>query len=142
MDSVIKDKFDYNYFEVYNSKGDKTFIVAKAFSESQSADIAFLKGNFAEFNKIPLDVSNFSIKKNEDVFACGYPGGYEDLVCTAGSFQGTVSFTGKMDAYLAKGMSGGPVINKFGKAIGVNSSNEPTGVSHFSVLFGNIKVRK
>lgn len=141
MDKIIKSKFDVNFFEVYNSKGEKTFIVAKAFAETEHTDIAFLNGNFEDFNQISLDVDNFTMKPGDDVFACGYPGGF-DLVCTAGSFKGTASFNGKMSAYLAKGMSGGPVFNKFGKAIGVNSSNQLDGLCYFGILFGNIKVEK
>jgi V8-like Glu-specific endopeptidase len=142
IDGIMKGRYEQNYFTVYNSKGVKTFLTVKPFSEAVHADIAFLRGDFKDFNKLTMDVAGFTLKEGDEVDACGFAGGYEPPICSHGAFKGTMSFMGKMNAYLAKGMSGGPVFNKFGKVIGVNSSNEPTGLSHFGILFGTIRIDK
>jgi V8-like Glu-specific endopeptidase len=142
FDDILKSKADQNHFAVYNSKGENTFVVAQFSSDYAHADVAFLRGDFRAFNKAPLHFTTFDTKKEETIWACGYAGGFDPPVCTNGTFKGTMMFMGATDAYVAKGMSGGPVLNKDGKVIGVNSYRHEDGLSYFGILFGLIKLRK
>jgi hypothetical protein len=126
-------------FDVYNSKGVKTTIVAKVEKKFDDVDIAILKGDFKDFKKLPVE-KGFHLFLKEPILACGYAGGFKELECTTGYYAGAVYFDGLMTNYLAKGMSGGPVINQYGRVIGVNNSKREDGFSAFAVLFGNISV--
>lgn len=128
------------YFTVYTTTGEKTYIVVETAGSRDHVDLLFLKGNFKDFNKVPLDVKEFILKPGDDLYLCGFAGGYEPPVCTTGEYKGSKKFMGTTDGYVAKGMSGGPVINRDGRAIGVNSGKEEE-VSTFGILFGNIKTK-
>jgi len=129
-----------DYFAVYNSKGENTYIVASLSHKrnKEDTDIAFLKGNFVNFNKMPIEVNEFKIKMHDELTSCGYAGSFSPPACNGGEYVGSVTFYGVMNNYVAKGMSGGPVLNKQGRAVGVNSSRISNGTSHFAILFGHI----
>lgn len=129
-------------FQVYNSKGENTYITVTAGEPMSNTDIVLVKGDFTLFNKISVDVDNFNIKPGESLYACGYAGSFSTPACNTGEFTGTSTFMGMMNNYLAQGMSGGPVFNKNYKVIGVNSSRRVDGTSMFAILFGHIRTAK
>jgi hypothetical protein len=126
-------------FDVFNSKGVKTKTVATVEKCIGDVDIAILKGDFKDFKKLPVE-RGFHLSLKEPILACGYAGGFKELECTTGIYAGAELFSGVMTNYIAKGMSGGPVINQYGRAVGVNNSKKENGFSLFAVLFGNIPV--
>lgn len=125
-------------FKVYNSKGDLTGVEAKTYIIFDHADIAVLKGNFREFNKVVLDTGTFKLKKKDKLISCGYAGAMIPPACTEGEFTGPIYFMGAMTNYLARGMSGGPVFTRELKLVGVNSSRADEN-SRFGILFGLLR---
>lgn len=132
-----------DFFEVYSSTGEKTFIIAESSRVfEEDTDVALIKGNFTNFLTVPVDLSGFNIKTGETIYTCGFAGGFTPPVCNVGTFTGTRTFMGSTDAYVARGMSGGPVLNKDYKVIGVNASRTGDGLTRFGILFGLLRTEK
>jgi S1-C subfamily serine protease len=125
-------------FDVYNSEGTKTTAVATVEEiADETSDIAILKGDFKNFEKLNVR-KQYNLVLKEPLLACGYPGGFKQLQCTYGVYAGTSYFSGLMTGYLAKGMSGGPVIDMNDEVVGVNSRRLQNGLSMFAIIFGII----
>ena len=119
---------------VSNSKGEDTKIKAKASYKSDMVedgrDFAILEGDFKDFEKIPVYLKDFNVENGDKLRSCGYAGGTTPPGCTTLIAIGNNGFQYIARGYLVKGMSGGPVIDENGVAVGINH-----GVNDNSVEF-------
>lgn len=127
-------------FYVYDSNGNPLNMIAtrdKIFNYNEY-DIATLTGDFRSFNKIKMPHNAFNLKEKDKLFACGFPGGMTPVACTSGEYISKDYFKGVMTNYIARGMSGGPVLDKNLNAVGVISASYKK-YSFFGILFGLVK---
>jgi len=127
-------------FGVYNTEGKPTMTMANYKISYPESDVALIEADFSGFNKVDFISDTFTFKNKDKLTSCGFANGIVPLRCTNGEFLGTWFFHGEMTAFVAKGMSGGPVLNKEGKVVGVNSSRF-NDVSRFGILFGLMSER-
>ena len=98
---------------------------AKVIYKTADNDLAFLK--IQESNLQVLDFANSDLlKPGEKVIALGNPGGLqfsatEGIVSALHRTVGTFRDVLQIDATIEQGSSGGPLINKYGKIIGITS---------------------
>ena len=114
-------------FEVRNIYGEDTKI--KAVAElatrlnSDYRDYGILRGDFKRFEKIPIR-RGFHVREGDLLRSCGYAGGYRPPVCTNFVAKKSYGFMFYGEGLLIRGMSGGPVIDSQGYAVGINSAVE------------------
>lgn len=128
---VSGEKYSYCYVTLENGK---TYNGSVVWSDS-SLDLSIIKINMKNLDYINIGDSN-SIKIGESVYAIGNPVGFEfQRTVTSGiisAINRTIKFTEddtdiymadliQTDASINSGNSGGPLINKSGNVIGVNS---------------------
>lgn len=108
-------------FIVRNIYGQDTGIRATALYKNRDGrDHAILKGNFRDFQKIPVR-KGFHVENGDKLRACGYAGSKTPPVCIDQYAVDNEGFLFRNFGYMVKGMSGGPVIDKYGFAVGINS---------------------
>lgn len=115
---------------VFSDTGEDTNIKAKAAAINIEDDYALITGDFSTFQKLPVNLTDFSLFNQKVVISCGYPMDQKSLVCT--NIHNVVPYGFKYAGYgqLVKGMSGGPVISvqllmgivPFASVVGVNSA--------------------
>jgi len=113
-------------FIVRNSRRQDTGVRAVAISKSYNAkrhkfDYAVLKGNFRDFRKLKVS-GRLRLIKGENYYTCGYPAGKTPILCTNFLAYGPNNFEFIGQGYVMGGMSGGPVIDDYGFAVGIISS--------------------
>jgi hypothetical protein len=119
-------KIQADVFIVRNSKGQDTSIRAVAEVKSYVCDgtlcrdYAIIVGNFKDFEKLPIKPT-FDITPGESLRSCGYAGGKVPPVCTDFTAVGPINFLYSGRGYFLRGMSGGPVIDSNGYAVGIIS---------------------
>lgn len=108
---------------ITDTEGAYTGIVANAVAIDNLRDVAFIKGNFAEFEYAPVDFYGKNVSYGMIMRSCGFPSG-EDLYCTDLIHVGNYYFQYRtIGGPIYKGMSGGPVFDIIsGKVVGVNSA--------------------
>lgn len=121
------------------SEGER-FIPAKIVALSPSKDVALLKISQKEINKfkqkiIPPPLGNADeLPVSSEVAALGFPLGMNDVKLTLGTIVGyhrEASEENRITSYLqisspiTNGSSGGPLFNKNGQVIGINSAGIP-----------------
>lgn len=111
-------------FKITNSAGEDTGVIAKVSMKNidMRMDSAALVGDFSKFNKMPVLIKDPFLKEGSLLIHCGYAKGHYPPVCTKGELVGRRLFQIKSTAFLVPGMSGGPVINRHGVAVGINSA--------------------
>lgn len=116
---------DRSSIQIDNEPGADTGILALPVAIDKLRDIALLKGNFEDFESVPVDFSGEIQKSlsNRPVLSCGFPSGGARY-CSLFYITGNTNF--QLRAYggmLYKGQSGGPVVDIYSKKIiGVNSA--------------------
>lgn len=111
-------------FSVFDEQGIFTFISAKPVAANLSRDVALLKGNFSAFSYASVDFAGVdSLDFEDSLLSCGFPSAQELLYCAKWRFKGSYDFREvAAGVTIQKGCSGGPVFNKYGRVIGVNSA--------------------
>lgn len=118
---------------------DKRTFTGYVIGRNNTIDLAILKIYSSDLRSIEIgDSDEISLKQGDEVFALGYPFGLEGDV----SFkEGTISrrhvFDGitylETSAEIHPGNSGGPLVNKMGQVVGVNTAIYGKQVSGISV---------
>jgi len=109
-------------YKVFSMYGKDVCITATAFFKNERyRDHAIIKGNFKNFTKIPLR-AGFFVESGDKLRACGFAGGNKPPICTDFIALGPESFMYAGLGYFVRGMSGGPVIDKYGFAVGIISA--------------------
>lgn len=97
-------------------------IDAKAAAVNKRADYALIIGNFKELTKMQLIPTIVDIwNGGNPVVTCGFAYGEKLASCFSINKAGYYNFGFATDAPLYPGMSGGPVVNRAGYIIAVNS---------------------
>jgi S1-C subfamily serine protease len=87
-----------------------------------SLDIALLRTiDYKSKDFLEFDDSD-QVKMTEEVYAVGYPLGQLNVKYSSGIISGIQDYLFQTDAPINNGNSGGPLINKNNKVIGINSS--------------------
>lgn len=109
---------------IYNSYGYTTGVIAKAVAVEGYRDVAFIKGDFRNFEAQKTDFYGRHVPRGFKMTSCGYPSGMLPKFCTEVEHVGNKYFQYRTKGGpIYKGMSGGPVVNnETGYAIGVNSA--------------------
>lgn len=111
----------YKQLIVRNSYGQDTGVRAKAVSKRDNKrDYALLTGNFKDFEKFPI-TKDFVIRRGSHYRSCGFAGGKLPPICTDFTAVGSWNFYYGGMGYFVKGMSGGPLVDKNGFAVGIIS---------------------
>ncbi|WP_243299879.1 S-layer homology domain-containing protein [Bacillus litorisediminis] len=114
---------------IYTADGVEYAIEGVAFSDSDN-DFALLKPEYIlPYPSIPM-VSSDQITEFETVYSFGLPYGFPDFDQSEGNVLAIhdVEYEGKMyklieyNSEVVAGSSGGPIVNVYGQAIGLNSS--------------------
>lgn len=120
-------KLRVDEFSVFNSRGEDTGIKAIAKfkrvakdNKDRNRDHALLKGDFSNFEKLPIRIG-FGVKPNDKLKSCGYAEGNYPPICIDFVPVRNSHFLYEGVGYMARGMSGGPVIDKYGIVVGINS---------------------
>jgi hypothetical protein len=107
-------------FKVLNSEGEELNVKPVALAAELSfRDFAVLQGDFSEFEKLPIAAS-VDLLPGELLRSCGFANLKIPAACTNFIALGNEGFAYRGNGYLVKGMSGGPVINSRGEAVGIN----------------------
>jgi len=88
-------------------------------SEFSYRDFAVLQGDFSEFEKLPV-AKSVDLVPGDLLRSCGFANLKFPFACTNFIALGNSGFAYRGNGYLVKGMSGGPVINSKGEAVGIN----------------------
>ncbi len=105
-------------FKVIGIDGEDTGIKAIAYSKNKRRDFGYLEGDFKGFRKLPLK-SSWHVKKGDILRTCGFFGGFLPPECVDFEAIGNHSFSYKGHGVMVPGVSGGPVIDHMGYAVGI-----------------------
>jgi len=132
---------DYRFMiksEIYIK--DKDFkgpsIVGKAVALDLERDVALIQGDFSQFNRYTADFSGLFMTRVEEspLMSCGFPGGQLETYCVYLRYNGNFLWRMSMlGGPIFRGCSGGPVINRDGVIVGVNSA-----VTQSNVIIGTL----
>jgi hypothetical protein len=121
-------------FLVRNIYGQDTGIRATAeHKHLDGRDHGILSGNFKDFEKMPVKIG-FTVKKGDKLRACGYAMSNTPPVCTDFIALGNLVFKYAGEGYVVSGMSGGPVVDEDGFAVGIVSASHENYVSMDTLL--------
>lgn len=111
-------------FYVFDENGRATLISAKPVALHLSRDIALLMGNFIDFSYARVDYMGLDpLEVDNELTSCGFPSAQELVYCVKWRLKGSYDFRHlAQGVVIQKGCSGGPVFNRFGNVIGVNSA--------------------
>jgi V8-like Glu-specific endopeptidase len=124
---------------IVNSYGQDTGVRAKVdcYSYTRGRDFAVIEGNFKDFNKMPVKLSKENLEFGDDLVHCGFARGNRPPACSYGEYTGPNRFKLNSTAHIVPGMSGGPVIDENGVAVGINTNITNEG-SQFASTIGII----
>lgn len=111
-------------FYVFDEDGRATLISAKPVALQLSRDVALLMGNFVDFAYAKVDFMGLDpLEVDDQLISCGFPSAQELVYCVKWRLKGAYDFRHvAQGVVIQRGCSGGPVFNKFGNVIGVNSA--------------------
>jgi hypothetical protein len=108
-------------FSVTTTEGVRTKILASAEDRHLSyRDYGVVTGDFKKFNKIVIK-KNFNVLPGQVLSSCGFAEAKLPSICTTFVAHGNLGFQYMGRGYLVKGMSGGPVLDSDGEAVGINT---------------------
>lgn len=113
-------------YDKYNNKA----TTAKTVAADALRDVAFIKGDFNEFEAAAVDFPGLYLKLGMHMNSCGFPAGQFYEFCAELIHIGNRNFQIRtVGGPIFKGMSGGPVYDKeSGVVIGVNSAVDENSV--------------
>lgn len=85
-------------------------------------DLALLGGDFSQFKPLPVNLTHSGFDSTDGYYLCGYPLGEKRVACNSGSVIENLLHGVKMKAVITYGMSGGPVLDPNGVAVGLNTA--------------------
>ena len=105
---------------------DGRVLTALVIGRDENIDLAILKINGSNFSRVELGNSD-AVVQGDEVFTLGYPFGLEgDVSFKEGTISRKISDETttyfETSAEIHPGNSGGPLVNKFGEVIGVNTA--------------------
>lgn len=105
---------------------DKRVLTAESVGRDEIKDIALIKANATNLTIVKLGNSNI-VAQGDEVFTLGYPFGIEgDVSFKEGTISRRLSEGDgeyfEISAEIHPGNSGGPLVNKYGEVVGVNSA--------------------
>ena len=111
-------------FYVYDENGQPTDTIAKPVAAHIVRDVALLSGDFVNFNYAKVDYMGVDhMEVGDELLSCGFPSAQELIYCVKWQLTGSYDFRHiARGVVIQKGCSGGPVFNKYGNVIGVNSA--------------------
>lgn len=142
-------RFNPNEIEVYILRAMDDFVPVRIYSDLRTSDIAVLEIDPGHrlFGYVPLEFAHSGmVNRGEDVWAIGFPATaetladmtaayYTDATVTKGIISRVTTSNGvpvyQMDTYISGGNSGGPLVNKDGQIIGINTFGLVTDVGGF-----------
>ena len=111
--------------KLFNSKTFSGVVVGR----DENIDLALLKINTDNVSAIELGNSD-DVQQGDEVFALGYPFGLEgDVSFKEGTISRRIENYLETSAEMHPGNSGGPLVNRYGQVIGVNTKKIGKGVS-------------
>lgn len=115
--------FQHSDFEIKDQDDLVTGVIAQSVGYDPERDVAFIKGNFEDFQAYAVDFVGNHIYTGMLMRSCGFPAGQKSAYCTNLILVGNYSFKYRtVGAPLFKGMSGGPVFSTADNyVIGINS---------------------
>ena len=127
-------KYKADRMKVYNVYGENTNIIATAsLKNMRDRDFAIITGDFRKFNVLTIS-SDYNIEAGDKLVACGYAGGRTPPICLNLTYISNYMFMRYAHGLLIRGMSGGPVLNKHGLVVGINSAVVKNGVIFDSII--------
>lgn len=108
-------------FKVYNINGEYTGVKAQAWWVADRRDIGLIQGDFKAFNRMPLK-AEWDVKPYDIMRLCGFFGSVLPPTCNNFIALGNKGFRYAGIGVVIPGVSGGPVIDHRGYAVGVASS--------------------
>ena len=101
-------------------------LTASVIGRDENIDLAILKISGSNFSKVELGNSD-EVAQGDEVFTLGYPFGLEgDVSFKEGTISSRISDESstylETSAEIHPGNSGGPLVNKYGEVIGVNTA--------------------
>lgn len=114
---------------IYDKYSNPT-IKARAIAADNLRDVAFIRGDFNEFQAAKVDFNGSNFTRGMSFISCGFPGGQFYEFCTELIHTGNRNFQIRANGGpIFKGMSGGPVYDKdTGIVMGVNSAVDETDI--------------
>lgn len=109
---------DPDEFDVMDVDGNITGVTAIAFSKNYRQDYGWIEGDFKKFRKLPIR-PGWHVKIGDTLRACGFYGGKMPATCTDFKALGNSGFEYAGEGVLLPGVSGGPVIDSDGYAVGI-----------------------
>lgn len=111
-------------FSVFDEEGNFTFRSAKPVAAHLGRDVALLTGDFKNFAYVKVDFMGIDpLDVGDQLTSCGFPSAQELVYCVRWKLSGSYDFRHlARGVTIQKGCSGGPVLNRFGNVIGVNSA--------------------
>ncbi len=127
------------YFEIMCSN--RRYIAAKTPESYLSNDFVILKSEYILKNRIPISLN--IPKLGDRVFSLGSPLDYKGTISDGYISAPLQKVNGKLliqhNSSIAKGSSGGPLVNEFGDLIGINVKMTKTGKLSFAIPINFIR---
>lgn len=132
-------RFNPNEVNLYILRARDDYVPVRVYSDLRTSDIAVLEIDPAHrlFGYIPLELGHTGmVQRGDDVWALGFPAMaevlsdlttafYSDATITKGIVSRITTSDGipviQTDTYVSGGNSGGPLVNKDGQVIGINT---------------------
>ena len=127
-------KLDNRKIPIFDRMDKNTGIIAISAGVRNRLDTGIIAGDFRDFAKMSIYTDSFKLSDLK-VMACGFPFGRKKVMCQQFQWNGHHYFRLSARGFLYPGMSGGPVIDKSGYVIGINSAVSRGGVV-FATLVG------
>lgn len=107
-------------FKVMDINGDDAGITVTAYSKGTRRDYGWVEGDFKNFKKMPLR-PGWHVKPGDTLRTCGFFGGRLPPSCVNFVTLGNFNFDYAGKGIIVPGVSGGPVIDHLGYAVGIAS---------------------
>ena len=147
---VDQDEFDYLRLKLANGKTYEGELIGR----DAASDVAVVAIKDEDFNRSGLGQLSFgdsdTLRLGDTIFTLGAPSGFENTV-TKGIVSGLDRYSSdkdkigkqiQIDAQIAGGNSGGPLLNMAGEVVGINAWIHPTSArihhGYFNDVYGTI----